>query len=620
MKKSLSINFFYFFLIGAAIFISSILHPLLDSHFQKNFLFYFLTFLQTTLEVSLLFSIGAFFKKKLPNFLSLFYFGLLFFLPIIHLANFFILRILDSNLSYAFQFIFSQNSLSEFWIALRATGLNLAYVGLIAILLAAIPFMGIFIYKITEKKFSKKISYKPLLFTALCSCLLLLPLEKFSISQMPYDTYHTFEKKLPFCRTLVNYPLTTSLNVQFKKPRDNKTIENALKHSFYELEKKSNIYLFIVESFRKDYLNEETTPHLAEFQQNHPSPEQSFSNANASHMSWFSILHSNYPYYWNHENPDKAMGSIPLNLLKSLGYKIHVISSAELTYYQNDLRLFGNNHHLVDSFEYLTDKEACVRDEKTIKKLLDQNQEKEGHCYIIFLDSPHSEYSFPENQVIFKPITDSINYLGLGMNAISIDPIQNRYRNSLHYVDSLLGNFFQDLKTKDFYEDSIIVITGDHGEEFYEEGSLFHASHLNTYQTSVPIFYKLGNEPLYHQNYLSCHMNIFPTILHYLTGVETFDSLFDGKSLLSLEEPQTIFIANQNSSYAPDKFLIKTENFKIIFKYDPLKNNFTLLSIKDNFNVPVTVKNMNTFLKSHLDITNNELFIPTDSSASITKN
>jgi glucan phosphoethanolaminetransferase (alkaline phosphatase superfamily) len=619
MDKKHSINLFYFFLIGSTIFVSSILHPILDTHFSHPILFYLISFFQSLLETSSIFLIGAIFEKGIPRFIYLLYYGLMFYLPIFHIANFFILRILDANLTYAIKFVFSQNSLTELWIALRATGVNLWHLSLIIPFILSIPVLGILFFKFTERHFSKHVHINFLPYTIVLSIVLLIPLDKFAISKLNYDQWTIFEKRLPFCRTILTYPHKGSLSITFHKPREASSIQTALNQFSPSLEKKPNIYLFIIESFRKDYLDETTAPHLNAFNKMHPSPSESFSNANASHMSWFSILHSNYPYYWNHENPSLAQGSIPLHLLKKMGYKIHLISSAELTYYQNDLRLFGHDHYLLDSSDNYFDKEAYVRDEKTIHKLMEINQEKEGHCYIVFLDSPHSEYSFPEQSVLFQPVTSSINYLGLGLGLSDLTCIQNRYKNSIHYVDSLLGNFFANLKKKNFYDDSIILITGDHGEEFYENNSLFHASHLNSFQTSVPIYYKLGQEKISHLDYLSCHMNIFPTILHYLTGQENFSSFLDGKSLLGVEKPTSILIANQNSSEAPNKFLIRNKNIQIIFIQEDSKKFFTILNVKDFNNSSLTIKNLKDFSANYFDASHSSLFVSSDLRASESK-
>ena len=42
----------------------------------------------------------------------------------------------------------------------------------------------------------------------------------------------------------------------------------------------------------------------------------------------------------------------------------------------------------------------------------------------------------------------------------------SRYANSLHYVDAVIGRLIDDLQTRDLLDETLIVVTGDHGEEF----------------------------------------------------------------------------------------------------------------------------------------------------------
>ena len=165
-------------------------------------------------------------------------------------------------------------------------------------------------------------------------------------------------------------------------------------------------------------------------------------------------------------------GSAPLQILKKLGYKIRVYSSADLRYFNMDQILFGEQRKLLDHVEEFTSErhlEPCDRDALAIHSFeRDIDQHKEGTVYLFFLDSTHSEYSFPKDFPLkFQPISKEISYLTINQSSQALEQLKNRYRNSIAYVDSLVGNFFSTLKSKNLYKESIIAITGDHGEEFF---------------------------------------------------------------------------------------------------------------------------------------------------------
>ena len=68
--------------------------------------------------------------------------------------------------------------------------------------------------------------------------------------------------------------------------------------------------------------------------------------------------------------------------------------------------------------------------------------------------------------------------------------IVHRFWNSVAWVDAQLADFIAFLKAQGRYDNAIIIVTGDHGEEFKEQGSWFHGTQLNEAQTRVPILIK----------------------------------------------------------------------------------------------------------------------------------
>jgi arylsulfatase A-like enzyme len=61
-----------------------------------------------------------------------------------------------------------------------------------------------------------------------------------------------------------------------------------------------------------------------------------------------------------------------------------------------------------------------------------------------------------------------------GMKEFSEDPLLNRYQNTVRYQDFFVRNLIQQYKDMGLYEDTVFVITGDHGEAFGEHGRFQH--------------------------------------------------------------------------------------------------------------------------------------------------
>lgn len=68
------------------------------------------------------------------------------------------------------------------------------------------------------------------------------------------------------------------------------------------------------------------------------------------------------------------------------------------------------------------------------------------------------------------------------------------YADEVERLDAHLGRFFDTLREQERYDDLLIVLTSDHGEEFYEHGGWWHGNALYGEQTQVPLVVKLpGN-------------------------------------------------------------------------------------------------------------------------------
>jgi hypothetical protein len=65
------------------------------------------------------------------------------------------------------------------------------------------------------------------------------------------------------------------------------------------------------------------------------------------------------------------------------------------------------------------------------------------------------------------------------------DRLQQTYWNAVHYSDQQLGQLVSRLKQDGVWDDSVVVITGDHGEDLFEDGLLGHGHNINIRQNGT---------------------------------------------------------------------------------------------------------------------------------------
>lgn len=75
----------------------------------------------------------------------------------------------------------------------------------------------------------------------------------------------------------------------------------------------------------------------------------------------------------------------------------------------------------------------------------------------------------------------------------AVEWMRRLYQAETSYVDAAAGRVIDWLKQSGAYEDSMIIVTSDHGEEFYEHGGLDHGHSLFDELLLVPLLLKLPN-------------------------------------------------------------------------------------------------------------------------------
>jgi arylsulfatase A-like enzyme len=90
------------------------------------------------------------------------------------------------------------------------------------------------------------------------------------------------------------------------------------------------------------------------------------------------------------------------------------------------------------------------------------------------------------------------------------------YDGEVAYLDHHMGALLDDLRARGLYDGSLIVLTGDHGEEFHEHGGWWHGTTLYDEQIHVPLIIKppagqgTGGRVV---DELATHLDIMPTIV-----------------------------------------------------------------------------------------------------------
>jgi arylsulfatase A-like enzyme len=75
-----------------------------------------------------------------------------------------------------------------------------------------------------------------------------------------------------------------------------------------------------------------------------------------------------------------------------------------------------------------------------------------------------------------------------------LDTIKDSYTKEITWMDTELGSFFAWMKAEGLYDQTTIIITSDHGEEFLEHGGWWHGTTLYDEQLHVPLIVKMPKQ------------------------------------------------------------------------------------------------------------------------------
>lgn len=296
-------------------------------------------------------------------------------------------------------------------------------------------------------------------------------------------------------------------------------------------------------------------------------------------------------------------------ILKAQGYATHAISPNPWI-----TKEFGYDQGF-DQFEYHPRAQAEAITKLGIKAI-DQLAAKDQpfFVYLHYLD-PHDPYTPPSSYAKkFQGPLKSREYSPEMQRKIGL------YDGEIAYMDQWLGGLFDHLKEKGLYEDCVIVVIGDHGEQFLEHGNLTHGNQVVNPELHVPLMIRTGATAQKRiVDYTVSTIDVFPTVLE-LVGLKAPDG-YQSVSLVKdeysstrggvLSEIRRKFNQRSFTSYDGKRLVIGSSNESLdVSSEDPTKNIVALLdSVKDYWEVaplnnPDLLKELQLEFSSELERSN----------------
>lgn len=284
----------------------------------------------------------------------------------------------------------------------------------------------------------------------------------------------------------------------------------------------TNIVIVLIDSWNKRTLDSLCMPNVWRYAQENVCYDNHFSCSNGTRSSVFSLFFSLPSYYWDVFESGKVSPLFIKELLRG-GWKCQVYPSASLieppfyrVVFQDipDLNVSTEGATVWHHDRNLTD--MFITD---MRKHAARN---EPFFSLLFYDLPHS-YSLPEDKLTtFTPCWPYADYTRLSNDT---DPTGffNLYRNCCFEVDLMLKDVFASLQEAGVADNTIVMITGDHGQEFNENKKNYwgHNGNFSKWQIGVPLVCRFAGDRHApgHRHHRTTHYDIVPTLMQEAIGI-----------------------------------------------------------------------------------------------------
>jgi glucan phosphoethanolaminetransferase (alkaline phosphatase superfamily) len=353
--------------------------------------------------------------------------------------------------------------------------------------------------------------------------------------------------------------------------------------------RRPSIVVMHLESTRFDMLRDEIMPNTSRLSKSCLSPSHHYSTSNNTGSSMFGLL-TGLPVTYYALARRAEQKPLPLEILKKLGYTLSAYYSSYLSTYDGlcDLYFKGLVDHVDDESNPVADRADAAMIDHYVGDVAGRDRAQPRFDYLV-IESSHYDYEYPP---AFEKFTPSAT-LGGGHTAtqITVTPeldkkkplVFNRYKNSVLWADSLVQRVVD--AWAGARDDVIFVITGDHGEAFWEHGGFGHSLSLQDEQVRVPFVMCMPGVASTRYAY-SSHEDVFPTVFDFM-GLEGPPArLMAGKSLLRYDAARDLSVVGYGLTGAQqdDRLGVAGDGLKVVFVNRP---PFDTISVYRDGDAPI---------------------------------
>lgn len=306
-----------------------------------------------------------------------------------------------------------------------------------------------------------------------------------------------------------------------------------------------HLLLVVVESLRHDALDPRWMPRTQAWSRGGLRLERHYSASNVSHLGLFALLHGRHPLRYHVTLDAGAPPLLPL-LLRRAGYRTAYLASGTVRWARMEEYV---NDRVFDLVAIDEEGPWPERDRRIFWRAGQLLADRDARPWfvVLFPASTHFDYQYPPEYARHAPALESRGiHTGAFVTLSGVFPLEdfrrgllNRYRNALGFVDDLVADLVTGLDPARH----LVVLTGDHGQSFFEDGAWTMGGPLSDAQTRVPMVLRGPGIPAATTHRATSHVDLLPTLVHALAGGPVTVPGAHGRNLLGEPIPDQVLLA-----------------------------------------------------------------------------
>lgn len=312
-----------------------------------------------------------------------------------------------------------------------------------------------------------------------------------------------------------------------------------------------NIIFILIDSWNTRSLTAECMPNAYQFAQQNQWFSNHVSGSNGTRSGVFSLFFGLSCYYWESFDPAHIQ-PLFIKRLQELGYEIQTYPSATFADPPFGRVIFGGVPGIHTETKGNTPLE---RDTRIAEEFISDSQQhkKSGKPFFSFLffDLPHSFGLPADKNKRFQPAWAYADYTKLS-NDMDPTPFWNMYRNCCYQDDLLLGRIFETLKKEGLMDNTIIILSGDHSQEFNENHHNYwgHNGNFSKAQIGVPMIWHVPGTKPQKFTHRTTHYDVVPTLMKNHLGVKNNPADYSMGRMMMDKTPRLWHVVGSNLNYA----------------------------------------------------------------------